>query len=192
MASRFVPAAWSMRIRRFDEVVEAGIDHLRGHPAADRLFYGASAVGDHSLVWMAAGALLWLRGGSRRGGHRGLYRRAANRLLVAIPLESLLVNGIIKTVFGRRRPVGDAERPLPLRIPWTSSFPSGHASSALFSATLLADGDPGLAPLYYGGAAVIAASRIYVKIHHPSDVAAGVLVGGALGLLVKRLVPLSR
>jgi undecaprenyl-diphosphatase len=49
-----------------------------------------------------------------------------------------------------------------------------------------------LAPLYFGAAAIIAASRVYVKIHHASDVIGGVVVGVALGKLAKRLFPLER
>ena len=45
---------------------------------------------------------------------------------------------------------------------------------------MLSQGDP-LWPLYYGVAAVVAGSRVYVKIHHPSDVVAGALLGVALG-----------
>ena len=41
-------------------------------------------------------------------------------------------------------------------------------------------------------AAIIAASRIYVKIHHASDVIGGVVVGVALGKLAKRIFPLHR
>jgi len=54
---------------------------------------------------------------------------------------------------------------------------------------LLADGDD-LAPLYFAVAAVVAASRIHVGIHHASDVLAGVVVGLALGQLGKAIAPL--
>jgi undecaprenyl-diphosphatase len=74
----------------------------------------------------------------------------------------------------------------------TSSFPSGHATSAFCAATLLADGDPHLAPLYYGAATVVALSRIHVKIHHASDVVGGVAIGVFLGQIGKRIAPLER
>ena len=37
-------------------------DRLRGNPIADRVFYGASALGDHGLIWLMFGALRGLRG----------------------------------------------------------------------------------------------------------------------------------
>jgi undecaprenyl-diphosphatase len=43
-------------------------------------------------------------------------------------------------------------------------------------------GDP-LWPIYFAIAAVVAASRCYVRIHHASDVLGGIAVGLALGLI---------
>lgn len=179
-----LPERLARRIADFDAAVDRVADRWRGQPAIDRVFYGASALGEHGMIWVLLGALRGVRG--RR------HSRAATRVIVGIPVESLIVNGGVKSLFRRRRPVHDGPRPLPLRIPLTSSFPSGHASSAFFAATLLSDGDPVLAPLYYAAAATIAASRVYVKIHHASDVVGGVAVGTLLGRAARRLVPLDR
>jgi len=170
-------------LRRFDDAVDAAFDRLRGNEAVDRLFYGASALGDHGMLWVMLGALRGLR-----GDH---HWRAAVRVGAGVGIESVLVNAGIKSLFRRRRPVVDEPRPYPLRIPLTSSFPSGHATSAFCAATLLADGDPALAPLYYGAATIVALSRIHVKIHHASDVAGGIVIGLALGRLGRRLAPLD-
>jgi undecaprenyl-diphosphatase len=102
-----------------------------------------------------------------------------------------VVNGPVKWMFRRSRPTHDAARPLHLRTPRTSSFPSGHATAAFFGATLLGDGDP-LAPLYYAIAVVVATSRLHVRIHHASDVVGGAVIGLALGVLVRHLVPLEQ
>jgi membrane-associated phospholipid phosphatase len=171
------------RIDRFDEIVDGAFDHLRGHRSIDRLFYGASAVGDHGMIWVMLGALRGLR-----GDH---HWRAAVRVGLGVGLESLVVNIGVKSLFRRSRPVVSEPRPFPLRIPLTSSFPSGHATSAFCAATLLADGDPHLAPLYFGAATVVALSRIHVRIHHASDVVGGMAVGLLLGQLGKRIAPLA-
>jgi membrane-associated phospholipid phosphatase len=168
-------------IDEFDRRVDKMFDRLRGNRVADRVFYGASAIGDHGMLWILLGAARGVLGD----------RRGATRVIVGAGLESIIVNGGIKLLFRRSRPVVDEPRPLPLRIPLTSSFPSGHASSAFFAATLLSDGAARMAPVYFAAASVVAASRVYVKIHHASDVIGGVAVGLLLGRIGRRLYPLE-
>lgn len=170
------------KIEAIDERVDGWFTHLRGNPTADRVFYTASALGDFGLVWVIFALLRALRG-------RPNDERAAVRAIVATGIESVLVNAGLKSVFRRRRPLPPTEHPLPFRQPLTSSFPSGHATAAFCGATLLAEGDD-LAPLYYAAATVVAASRIHVRIHHASDVVAGVVVGLVLGRIGRALSPL--
>ena len=174
-------------VRRFDDRVDRAFDHLRGNPVADRVFYGASALGDHSLIWVMLAAARGLRSGSSDGG---LHLRAAVRAVAGLGVESALVNQGIKNLFRRSRPLATTPRPLSLRKPRSSSFPSGHATSAFCAAGLLADGDPAFAPAYYAIATIVAASRIHVRIHHASDVVAGIPIGIALGWVGRRLHPL--
>ena len=168
-------------ISRFDHVVDRGFDRLRGRRVPDKVFYVASDLGDFSLVWMILGALRGLR--SERDWH------AAVRLGAAAGAESFLVNWVVKSFFRRNRPIVAMEHPHHLRVPLTSSFPSGHATSA-FSAALLLSEDDVLWPLYYATAVVVASSRVHVRIHHASDVVVGAGLGTAFGLLVRRLFPL--
>lgn len=164
----------------FDLAVDRAFDHLRGNVVADRVFYAASELGDFGLVWVMLGTLKGLR--------RGDDLTAALRMTAAMGIESILVNGIIKSFFRRTRPPWEVERPLRVRRPLTSSFPSGHATAAVSAAMMLSEDDD-LWPLYAALAAVVATSRIYVKIHHASDVAGGLVVGVALGMIGRRLVP---
>ena len=177
-----LPGSLRRRVARFDRGVDRGFDLIRGkHPALDKAFYAASELGDFSLLWHVLAAANGLR--SER------HFRGWIRLTVALAIESALVNGVIKGLFRRTRPTWEVERPHRLRRPRSSSFPSGHASSAFMAATLLADDDPALRPVYVL-AAFVAASRIHVRIHHASDVVAGAALGLLLGQLVKRLAPL--
>lgn len=168
-------------VTNFDDRVDIAFDRLRGHRVADRVFYGASELGDFSLLWLILGAAKGLR--SER------HWDAAVRLAGGVAVEFVLVNAVIKSIFRRRRPPWEVERPLRVRKPRSSSFPSGHATSAFASATLLAENDP-LGPVYYAAAALVASSRVYVRLHHASDVAVGIAVGLALGRLGRRIMPL--
>jgi undecaprenyl-diphosphatase len=166
-------------ITRFDDAVDELFEtHLRGRPVVDRLFYVASELGDFSLIWHLLGA------GQGLVRPDGLTRAA--RLSAALGLESALVNGVLKSAFRRDRPVHEAERPHRLRTPRTTSFPSGHASSAFLAAALLSDRSRGK-PVFYAVAGIVAASRVHVRIHHASDVVGGAAIGLALGALAKRL-----
>lgn len=178
-------ALLSKRTRRHvadvDARIDRAFDHLRGNPVADRVFYGASALADHSMIWLMFGALRGLRSEHDFA--------AAVRVGVGVFAESALVNVGIKSLFRRTRPPWDVDRPLPLRRPRTSSFPSGHATAAFTAAALLADDDP-LWPVYYAAAVVVSASRVYVRIHHASDVLGGVAIGAVLGRIGRRVAPL--
>lgn len=184
---RWIPPAVPLpsQIGEFDRVVDDWFEtHLRGNRGVDLVLYGATALGDHGLIWMLLAAAQARR---RRAGD---WQRPFLRAVVGLGLESALVNGPVKWLFRRTRPAHDAPRPLHLRQPRTSSFPSGHATAAFFGAALLRDYDPWW-PLYYVVAVLVASSRVHVRIHHASDVVGGALLGVALGELARHLVPVG-
>ena len=63
------------------------------------------------------------------------------------------------------------------------SFPSMHAATAFAAATVAAEYSPKDAPYWYGGAALVAWSRVRLKRHRLGDVAAGALLGYGLASL---------
>jgi undecaprenyl-diphosphatase len=166
----------------FDNACDRACDVCRGNPVVDRVMYAASELGNWSLIWHLIGTAQALR--------RDRGPMSAVRVSAILGAESALVNGGIKSLFRRKRPHWEAIRPRQLRIPRTSSFPSGHASSGFTAAGVLSEGDR-LAPLYYAVAVVVASSRVYVKIHHASDVVAGAALGIVLGRAARRVWPLG-
>ena len=179
-ATFVLPEPLARRIRVMDRQADGWFDALRGNAVADRVFYGASALGDFSLIWHLAGVARALRGPRQE--------REAVRLAAALGVESVLINGVVKSMFRRTRPEREQHGTRKLRKPRSSSFPSGHATSGFMAASLLGQGRS--APVraaWYAAATVVAASRVHVKIHHPSDVVAGAAVGVGLGAVVRRL-----
>ncbi|HJY38727.1 MAG TPA: phosphatase PAP2 family protein [Steroidobacteraceae bacterium] len=69
------------------------------------------------------------------------------------------------------------------------SFPSGHTLHAVSFTTLAVTSFPELAWLLVPFAALIAASRVVLGLHYPSDVAAGAIIGAALAVLSMLLMP---
>lgn len=143
--------------------------------------YAASELGDFSLIWHLISVA--------RALAPDRQPRHAVRLAALLGAESLLVNQGIKGLVRRGRPPGREAHPFRLRQPLTSSFPSGHASAAAFAAGVLSQRD-GLWPLYAVIAFGVAGSRVYVKLHHPSDVLGGGALGLCLAVLARKLWPL--
>lgn len=171
-------------VARFDRVVDGWFDTLRGRPGPDRIFEVGSHLGDFGLIWLIITAAQGLR--SDADADR------IPRLVTVFAAESVIVNQGIKRLFKRGRP---GERPTSaarLREPVTSSFPSGHASSAACAAVVLTDGDPALRAVVWPIAVIVATSRIHTRMHHPSDVVVGAVVGWLLGRTVQRAWPDAR
>ena len=163
----------------FDTWVDDALELLRGNPIADRVFTTASHVGDFSLIWHGIAIV------------RAVAKGRPDQIVVlAVMLgaESLIVNQGVKRLFRRERPTTTGDDRLQVRKPKTSSFPSGHASSAAFAAMVLSGWDgPKLGMLWWKIAAIVGISRAYVRIHHGSDVVAGAVVGTLLGLVGRRI-----
>lgn len=171
------------RAEPLDDAVDRAWEPLRSIGGLNRVLYTLTAVGDNGLVWMAiAGAF---------APRSEMHKKNAKRLVAGLAAESVIVNGVIKSIFRRSRPVHQGDRPHRMRIPLTSSFPSGHAASAVYCCMLLTDADPKLRRPFQLLAVGVAASRIHVKIHHASDVAGGLVVGWALAEATRRVAPLD-
>lgn len=170
------------RIRAIDQVVDAAVTQVR-NPVLDAVFYPLSSAADHSLLWMATAGCREALGKARPG--------TAVRLAAVLAVESAVTNVALKSLFRRIRPVLDPTLtgPLPwgLRRPITSAFPSGHATAGFTAAAFLSRADPG--PPWYLIAGLVAVSRVYVRLHHTSDVGAGAALGLAFGMAARRFAP---
>lgn len=165
-------------IASVDVRVDRFVDRVR-RPVLDHIFYPVSSAADHSLLWLALGTSR-----AMPTGDVGF----ALRFAAAMGLESGLTNGPVKAMFRRTRPTPDTlegRLPYGLHRPITSSFPSGHATAAFTAAALLAGERTGP---WYAAAAVVASSRVYVRMHHASDVVGGAVLGLALGQALRRWV----
>ena len=182
MKARKPPGQGSLgpAVERFDQRADAMLERVRGNPVADEVFEMASRLGDWSLIWLAIGVV------------RGAAKRRPDQIValaVALGVESLLVNQGIKRIFRRARPTTSGDPRFPVRKPITSAFPSGHASSAAYAATILGAWDGKRSrPLWWALAAIVGTSRAYVRIHHASDVIAGGFVGAGLGTIATRVM----
>lgn len=168
---------------RFDDRIDRLVEPIRNLHAVVVVFTVASAVGDFGLLWHAIGLIRAI--GSVDRFHDSLIFSSM------IGIESLLLNQGIKRFFRRTRPTEAGDVRISVRTPSTSSFPSGHASAAFFSALVLTHWVTWQwTILFYLFAVIIAISRIGARIHHASDILAGAFTGTMLGVF--GLVVLSR
>ncbi len=148
----------------------------RGHaPAAERAVALFSRLGEHSAVWLAIGAA----GGLAQRERAGEWRRARRTVLGVYA-----VNTAIK--FAVRRPRPQLSGLPPLQGTTTGlSFPSAHAATSFAGALAYRRLGLPAAPLYAlaGG---MAASRVYLGVHYPSDILAGAVLGSALARAAMR------
>ncbi len=127
----------------------------------------ATRAGD-GWLWYALAVFLMFAGGEQR------YRALA---------ASTLAMGVGVAVFSSLKRICKRPRPrfAALTAPDMFSFPSGHTITAFAISVSLFHYYPAASPALLTAAAAIAASRILLGMHYPSDVAAGAVIGSALG-----------
>jgi membrane-associated phospholipid phosphatase len=153
-------------------------------PTLDEPLRRLSRAADKSRIWFVVAAGLAIGGGSAG-------RRAALHGTLAIGATSALVNLAIKPVSFRTRPdrtqagVPDERH---VKMPGSTSFPSGHSASAFAFATAINRDRPWAALACGFLAAAVAYSRVHTGVHYPGDTVVGSLIGASTGLAVAGLL----
>jgi membrane-associated phospholipid phosphatase len=168
-------------LRRLDARGTAWLRGLLPDPGASRAsrpVRAALAVIAHSgdsLVLVPLLGLLWWR--------EGFAADALALSLAAAFLLSVLLTTLLKYVVRRSRPRGDWGAMYRKTDP--HSFPSGHASrTAAMTLVALARGLPGPGLLLAGWSLLVGFARVALGVHYLLDVAAGYLLGLAIGAAV--------
>lgn len=139
-------------------------------------------LGDAGLLWIALSLGLLFCKRTRRAGAAGL---------LALILGALCTNVVLKHLVARPRPWLTVEGLVHLVAEHDpNSFPSGHTCAAFAAASAWARALP---RRWMGVTAVVLAalmglSRLYVGVHFPSDVLAGMAVGLLCGFLAWMLL----
>jgi undecaprenyl-diphosphatase len=161
-------------------------------PSIDEPLRRLSNSANFSKLWIGIASGLAVAGGPPG-------RRAAATGLAAIGVASAVVNQGIKRLYPRARPDREGEgvpEERRVRMPDSTSFPSGHSASGLACAAAVA----GQLPVVGAGvrflAAAVAYSRVHTGVHYPGDAVVGSLVGAGVGGVVaavaQRFTPESR
>jgi membrane-associated phospholipid phosphatase len=130
-----------------------------------------SRLGEHGAIWLGLGSA----GGTFDRRRRRRWARAT-----ACVGGAYVISTSIKLAIGRKRPLVE-DLPHLMATPTGLSFPSSHSTSSFAAARAYGRLLP-RAPLY-GAATAMALSRLYLGVHYPSDIAAGIALGTVLGTL---------
>lgn len=139
-----------------------------------------TSLGNAGIIWILISLFLLIPKKTRKIGCMSILAL----------LFSLLVNNLfLKNLVKRIRPYDYISALVPLvQKPLDYSFPSGHTGSSFASAWVLYRSLPkkeGIPFLLL--AALIGLSRLYVGVHYPSDVLAGIVTGVGTGYLAERV-----
>lgn len=148
-------------------------EHLRC-PPLDWLMPKLSLLGDLGAIWvlLTLGMLIQKR-----------HRRCGLTLAAGLIAGLLAGNVLLKHLAARPRPCWlDPAVTMLISVPRDSSFPSCHSLSSFAAAVILLRYDRRVGVPALVLAALIAFSRLYLFVHFPSDVAAGILLGVLIGL----------
>lgn len=111
-------------------------------------------------------------------------RKIGVQAAIALVLTALVCNIILKPGIMRCRPCWlEPDVALLVKIPHDFSFPSGHSNASFAVATCIFSRNKKLGIPALILAAMIAISRLYVFVHWPTDVMAGIVVGICGGII---------
>lgn len=150
------------------------VNHTFSSPTLQRFFAVISRLGD-GIFWYCLMLILPLIYGSQ-----AIY---VSLLMVVTGIVNLIVYKLLKRTTERERPctVNDAIRlgTAPLDH---YSFPSGHTLHAVGFTIIASFFYPALGWVLIPFASLVAASRVILGLHYPTDVAAGALIGTLIAI----------
>ena len=157
-------------IFNFDASILLWLQNSVRNPVLNPVMIFITHLGDKGLFWVALTYLLLC---FRK------TRRASVTSMISMVITLLVVNVVLKNWIARVRPYELIEG-LNLMIgkQHDFSFPSGHAGNSLACAWVLYRRAPkkwGVPALVM--AVLISLSRLYVGVHYPTDVFAGIAIG---------------
>lgn len=143
-------------------------------------FTFVSMLGDKGFIWIAVAVIMLF---SKKWRSCGIIR------LLSLGVGAVLGSAVIKNIICRPRPfAADPSIILLTDLPGgVYSFPSGHSNAAGAAATVLSFKNRKAGAAAWAFALLMAFSRVFLAVHYPSDVAAGLAFGALCAALVWKL-----
>lgn len=171
---------WKERVTEYETGKILPWWRLPAHGFNSFLMRLATRLGD-GWMWTVLGpAILW------QAGWKDGFQLAWRTGIVAV--SSVLLYKFLKNRINRPRPFDhNADVEALSAPPDRFSFPSGHTMNNLAVAIYLGHFLPALLPFLLPFAVLVGFSRIYLRVHYPTDVLMGALLGSGIALLFLKI-----
>ncbi len=149
-------------------------------PVMDNIMIFFTHLGSGGVIWIIIAAILIFNRRTRKCG-----------LCVILSLVLCLVIGnmLLKNIVCRPRPCWiDESIKMLIPVPKDYSFPSGHTFSSFASATAILKNNRKYGIAAFVLAAIISFSRMYLFVHFPTDIIAGIIMGVLCGSISYKII----
>lgn len=146
----------------------------------DKMMPLISRIGDISTIWLIVAVVFLLI---------PKYRKYGMMIVFAVLLAAFIGEVVLKNLVERVRPCNiNTVFPILIPRPTDFSFPSGHTSSSFAAATIIWKAKRKFGILALLLASFIAFSRLYLYVHYPTDILAGLVLGLLCALTVNAVI----
>ena len=164
------------RINKFDNDILCAIKKYVQNKYLDILMPMITTLGDLGIIWIMMAVVLLLE---------KPYRLIGDIVILTLIISTIIGEGIVKHIVRRVRPCNQQNNVnLLISPPISYSFPSGHTLSSFAVAEVLSIYFTKYKFIFMAIAFLIALSRLYLYVHYPTDVIAGII----LGILCSKLI----
>ncbi|MBU3965970.1 MAG: phosphatase PAP2 family protein [Euryarchaeota archaeon] len=152
-----------------DSAVFLNINHNLTNPLFDAVFPSLREL--TYVIWLIVIVYFWSKN----------EKKLALLLAVSIAAGAIFTYPL-KFLIDRARPYETIESArLLTSAEYDPSFPSAHAEMSFLAATVVSRFHPEYAKYLYSFSFIVVLSRVYVGVHFPGDVVAGVIIGMMIG-----------
>lgn len=153
--------------------------NLHGSAIINQIVKYITYLGDFGAVWLVIGFVLFLIKKTRKAGFI---------VMASVGIGAFINSVVLKGIFNRPRPFVVEEsfegfiNSIGMFIPWSTSFPSGHAFVSFCAATILVMQLNKKWAYTYILAFIIALSRVFLCVHYVTDILVGTILGVLCGV----------
>ena len=170
-------------LQRMDTNTLELVHHYTQNYVFDRIMPFITSLGNLGMIWIIISIVLLLN---------KKYKNIGLMCLTALILDTIIGEGILKHLIQRPRPfVSMPAIHLLIAKPTSFSFPSGHTSASFAAVGVIWSQLRKYRMHAILLASLISFSRLYLFVHYPSDVLAGIIQGLICAKIVLIYYPLT-